>query len=340
MAGAVLMNDTSGRGHFGCDRVMANLTAGLEREGLTILGRSPVRDDWEKNRPFLAALARADIVVINGEGTLHHGRPAGARLLRVAGHPLCRGKPVVLVNTIWEANPPDWIAPLRDFALVAARDSASAARLRASGIAARWLPDLSLAGGFAEGPAQPRRGIVVGDSVRHDARRALARLAQGLERGPEAVRVVPTRTPRARLAQAALLRGALYRLYFGVLSRRIPRFDLARDGEAYLAILRGAALHVTGRFHGACLSLLTRTPVLCLASNTSKIETLLADAGLDRDRLIGAGPLDPGQALRPYTPAEAAALESYVAQAVRESRALFAEIAALAGAGARRTDMP
>lgn len=340
MPGAVLMNDTSGRGHFGCDRVMANLTAGLERAGLTILGRSPVRDDWEKNRAFLDALERADVVVINGEGTLHHGRPAGARLLRAAGHPLCRGKPVALVNTIWEANPPDWIAPLRDMALVAARDSASAARLREAGIAARWLPDLSLAGGFAEAPAQPRRGVVVGDSVRHGSRRVLAQLAQTLVRGDEPVRVVPTRTLRGWMGRPGPVRGALYRLYFGVLPRRAPRFDLARDGDEYLAILRGAALHVTGRFHGACLSLLTRTPVLCLASNTSKIETLLADAGLDRGRLIGAGPLGLGELSRPYSPAEGAALDRYVGLAVREARTLFADIAALAGAAQARTDVP
>jgi hypothetical protein len=65
----VIFNDTSTRYHHGCARVMRLLCAGLERHGLEIIARSPARHEWEKDAAFLAELARADIIVINGEGT-------------------------------------------------------------------------------------------------------------------------------------------------------------------------------------------------------------------------------------------------------------------------------
>jgi len=107
MAGsAIILNDTSTRYHHGCTRVMRLLLAGLERQGLNIIARSPARHDWAQDSVFLRALENADVVVINGEGTLHHGRPAGAALLAVVDHPACHA-PVALINALWEENPPE-----------------------------------------------------------------------------------------------------------------------------------------------------------------------------------------------------------------------------------------
>jgi len=326
-----ILNDTSTRSHHGCARVMRLLTAGLEARGARITARSAARNDWANDPGFMAGLAEADTVVINGEGTLHHGRPAGARLLSIADHPAARGKRLALVNALYDENPADWGAWLAKFDLLFARDSRSAEELRrASGRAARWLPDLSLsAGGEAQSGAA--NGVLIGDSVRLEHRRALARLA---ERSAGA-RMLPTKT-RAHPAWHAPLIGPalktpLYALYNGRLTLRRPPFDLAPDEPAYLAALRSAALHVTGRFHGVCLSLVTGTPFLAVDSVSSKIARLLDDLGLDRSRLIAPDAM-PHLTLAPedyaFSPAERATIAAALSGARAQAAEMFDEICA------------
>jgi polysaccharide pyruvyl transferase WcaK-like protein len=172
---AVVMNDTAARSHHGCARVMRLLCSGLEAEGLTITARALAHADWAKDASFVAALDDADVVVINGEGTLHHGRPAAETLLRIVDHPSLGTTPIVLCNALYEANPPEWGARyLTRFALLAARDSESATRMhKDSGAPARWLPDLSLSAP-ANVAAGPRQGVIVGDSVKLRIRRVWA----------------------------------------------------------------------------------------------------------------------------------------------------------------------
>ena len=133
----------------------------------------------------------------------------------------------------------------------------------------RWAPDLSLSAP-AEIAAVSRRGLVVGDSVRFESRRALARTAQRL-----GACYVPTKTLRGRVWETGVARGLLWRGYNGVWTGRVPDFEMPQDEGAYLARLARAEGHVTGRFHAVCLSMLTGTPVLALASRTSKIERLM-----------------------------------------------------------------
>lgn len=65
-------------------------------------------------------------------------------------------------------------------------------------------------------------------------------------------------------------------------------------GPQDLPQLAGAELVVTGRFHGVCLAIPARRPFLALASNTHKVEGLLADAQPSpAGRLLAAPPADP-----------------------------------------------
>lgn len=324
---AVILNDTSQRNHHGCARVMRLLVAGLERHGMTVTARSLARNDWEKDNAFLSALADADVIVINGEGTLHHGRDAGARLLRVVDHPATGATPVALVNALWEENPPDWSGPLSRMALCAARDSDSAAAMQAARAKAIWLPDLSLSAP-AEIAPQSRNGVIVGDSVKWNKRQVLASAAQRI---PGAT-FLPTKTLRQRIWRNGLARGALFRAYNGVLPRRAPAFEMAQDETAYLRRIAAADLHITGRFHAVCLSILVETPFLALSSNASKIERLLRDAGLNTDRMIAEQALQSPPLSAPFTDQELDKIRAFRSMAETRAEALFAQIATLARA--------
>ena len=320
---AVVLNDTSTRYHHGCSRVMRLLLRGLDEAGIEVMAQSPARAEWAKDRDFLAAMRGAQVVVINGEGTLHDGAPLGARLLSVLDHPDAAGKPVALVNALWQDNPPEWDSWLRRLAVASARDSGSAEvfrRVRGNG---RWGPDLSLSAP-AEIAAVARQGLVVGDSVRFEARRALARAAQRLE-----ACYVPTKTLQGRVWDIRSARKLLWRGYSAVWTGRVPDFEMPRDEGSYLARLARAEGHVTGRFHAVCLSMLTGTPVLALGSRTSKIERLLRDAGLGEDRLLTPEALEritPAEVARPHSKAEKKAIAGFQAQARTEAKRLFADI--------------
>ena len=237
---------------------------------------------------------------------------------------------MVLLNALWQKNPPEWAALLNRCAIVALRDSQSAAELTDAGFTqARVLPDLSLCGPLAA-PQAPRRGEIVGDSVRLDARQVLARVAQA--RG---ARYVPTKTLPGtlpgRIWRLPGLSSALWRVYNGTFRGPVPAFDMAPDEPAYLTALQGATGHITGRFHGICLSMVAQTPFLAMASTTSKIQTLLVDAGLGPDRLRTKAALDanPTEAIPPFTEAEVAAIARFRTRANDEAAQLFQDIRAL-----------
>jgi polysaccharide pyruvyl transferase WcaK-like protein len=318
------MNDTSTRYHHGCTRVMRLLVEGLESNGLSITARSPAGYPWAQDLRFLRALERADVVVINGEGTLHHGRPAGRVLLSVVDHPACRAK-VALVNALWQENPEEWGGPLSRIALRAARDSASAFAMQAAGGTARWLPDLSLSSG-AEVRSSSRDGVIVGDSVRLASRKILARAALALPRA----RYVPTKTLSGRIWDHSIPRRLLFSAYNGIASLTAPAFHMPRKEIDYLAELSSAEGLITGRFHAVCLAMLTETPFLALGSNASKIERLLIDAGLGLSRMVSASDLVQPSPPPPFTAAELDAISAFRTIAKERAQTLFSDIESLA----------
>ena len=326
----VVLNDTSGRQHHGCARVMRVLRDGLEGAGLRITATSPARHDWAKDFNFQAHLAQADLIVINGEGTLHHARPAGEALLRVVDELAARGTPIALVNALYQDNPPEWGGFLGRFSMIAARDTRSQNALAAvaPNVPLRVMPDLSLC---APGPnfGLLRDKIVFGDSVKLAQRRALLKAAARC--GADVV--LPMKTRDGLPWRFGPTRAALYAGYSGHLGRAAFRVRLARNEADYLNQISRAKLHVTGRFHSVCLSLITGTPFLALGSNSWKIEALLQEAGLDADRLVSMSQLAglrAGDMDRPFSTQETQNIAAFLQKAADDGAQLFSDLAHLA----------
>ena len=278
---AVLLNDTSARYHHGCSRVSRRIKTLLAERDIEVSASNPAHENWRSNDKFLAALAQCDVIVINGEGTLHSGAKRGAILLEILSARERRGKPVALVNALWQNNPAEWIDLLTECDIVSVRDSHSLKELTDAGVAhARLAPDLSLTG-----PIQPSDAIrdqrVVGDSVRLECRQVLARAAQF-----QSANYLPTKYLEAAIWQNKFVSAALWRLYNGVPFGKVPLFRMVYNDEDYLGELQGSMSHVTGRFHGVCLSMLAQTPFMAVASKTTKIQALLEDVGIGGGRTI------------------------------------------------------
>lgn len=334
MRDVIVLNDTRGDRHFGCTAVMRALEAGLSGVGLRVALSLGTHVDWRNHAGFERALRSAQLVVVNGEGTLHHDRPAGLRLLEVAAAARAAGVPSALVNAGWQSNGEAYSTAARAFDLVSARDSLSSEELRAAGIASSVVPDLSL--NTVAPPTMQRAGIGVTDSVDRDVALSLSGLRRNLGAKTVSIHERPRgfrgrwRFQRAILGKRDLASplGAWRRL-----SAR--REQLGASGESledFVSGLAGLALLVSGRFHACTLSLVAGTPFVAAGTNSHKIAALVRDAGLAAWRV--APPLDAAtiaEAERSgWTTAEQAARVDYLAQARLAASALFADLGRLA----------
>lgn len=275
----ILLNDTRADLHHGCTAVMSVIELFLHERNMTVVGRWPTNADWKNDPRFYDALTQSRLVIVNGEGTIHHDRMGGRRLLAVGEVAKAAGVPVALINTGWEANSPELANMLVNFSLISARDQASAIEMRASGQSVRVVPDLSLNTiGILN---KQRSGIGVTDNVDRFRTLELAKHRYAVEgrwvsihhrqpwikflRGGISLRN-DLKSPH-QLAAILAVRHALW---------RVSQNDLTE----FVSELASLELLISGRFHACTLALVAGTPFVSQASNTHKIASLIKDAGL------------------------------------------------------------
>lgn len=324
----VILNDTSIERHHGCTRVMRLLQEGLVRHGFTVSARSPVRHDWRRDAAIRAAMEDAALIVINGEGTLHHGKSAAADLLSVTD--VAGDTPVALINTLYQDNPPDWSKWLNKMAYVSTRDSRSADQVEmCTGRRPFVVPDLSLSARVAPQPTIDK--IIYGDSIKEEVARQLADLARS-ERAPLVPSVSAYKGMRngdgffARLRRRRMIARHLRRV-----KAVNPTLELCASEDAYANRVASAGLYVTGRYHGTCYAMAAGIPFVAVKSNSWKIEALIADAGLAQWRVTAAQGLL-GRLARQdlaYRDHERAALDKFLDDAAASAEAMFSNLRAL-----------
>ena len=275
------------------------------------------------------------MVVINGEGTLHHGAPEGARLLQAADYAAALGKPVALVNTIYQDNPQDWARRAGSVAYMAARDLRSWASARDAGFKVDYAPDLSFHDCRNSPGAEVRDAVAYGDSVYRDVTRRLFQ-AYRRAKGHKLYLPIRTRVKHAGTSWPLTLKQRYENLRYEIASsvRQFPRFDirLTSTAEEYERCLSRVGLYVTGRYHAVCFAMLTRTPFRAVRSNSHKIEALIEEAGINPmrvaesiDELVDSDPAD-----WRYSRKEQANLDAFLADARHKIDAVLEKIAALA----------
>lgn len=254
----LLANDTGKTPHLGCKGVSDAHARLLGRAGHEVVhrrfleprrGTETVTDaelvrSLEADDRLQACLDDVDAVIVNGEGTIHHG--AGRPLLALLAVAQRRRKATLLVNAVFEetAGFDDTLRCLDDFTV---RDGHSLRHATDRGCTARIVPDSYLAAGFS-GPRGPLTGDVVTDWhwQRGDVGAALERYLRE-----------STATFLPFVSEAA-----------DALWQSVPA-DLAT-----------ARVVLTGRHHGVCAAILAGRPFVAVPSNTFKIEGMLQHLGL------------------------------------------------------------
>ncbi len=300
----------------------------------------------------------ADIVIVNGEGTLHDATRQAKALAAVG--PFCRdaGVPSVLINSVYERNDPEVATACRAFDRIYVRESISAYEARRASLKVEVVPDLTLSSDvmdpFRETPKVST--IVVTDNANRDVGRraleaALTRddvsflhldtsepnnpFMEGAQ-PPEFVfmktgRVAGAPPPPPQRRQSSALRAlrkSLFRRHMLRRMKMIRQLSEPLSSTQILSLIASSRGVVAGRFHAACMSMLSGTPFAAMSSNTSKMKGLLTDAGIAR--FLTDDPSATFRLIDDWKEADEFAVRDYVQKARRDAKAMFDDIASLA----------
>lgn len=189
----VLIGDTSLTSpHFGCQLVGQTLREQLCRVGLRLTASLPY--DHQNVVGAKDFLDEADLVLINGEGSLHHGR--FAELLALAEQ-----YPTALINCVYQDNPPNRY--LKSLRYVSARESLSAAALRTEGVDAQVVPDVLFCSSLLNSYVRPQPTQELG--ITDNAQKTVYRI------GPIRLRWRSGHSPKERIASDYLAFLSQYR---------------------------------------------------------------------------------------------------------------------------------
>ena len=311
---AALFNDTSHDRHFGCDLVVAEVDRRLAEAGVKPIWRHYVEDDWRACPEIVSSTLDVDVVVVNGEGTIHDCAtwPRAARLCRVGHHAKRQLRvPSFLINATIHAIDEKAAQLLRSFDRIFVRDSASQNELRGFGIDSTVVPDITLSADLPK--AKTRSGYCYSGNVKKDSGEQLA--ARGKAGNMPFVCVKKEEYGGTPFAPGPL---------------------------EYAEQLSSYELMLTGRFHVVTFCLATETPFVAVESNTPKISSLLRDIFGSADRVIPDSEIasvDLSRFAR-WSESEISKLRTFRAAAKERVDRMFAEIGAIAPGQAKQRTVP
>lgn len=156
----LIFNDTSNY-HHGCFKVMEYLIKEVASKHEIL---ASVRGNIDIVQWPVDEFNEAELILINGEGTMHHNRPLAIQYLELLREAKRLGKKTALINTVWQSMTLDkeLIEVLKD-TYISVREVLSAQELQKSGIDVDIHLDLSY---FVDVPEIPQlqypREYVVG----------------------------------------------------------------------------------------------------------------------------------------------------------------------------------
>ncbi|NKI16763.1 tetratricopeptide repeat protein [Spongiibacter sp. KMU-166] len=302
----LLINDTSDWYHWGCSGTSLALHHGFRERGYQVEGLPisqtanliglPPLAEVDQEQAFLrfrdthpdicARIAAADVIVINGEGSLHGASATSLGLLYLAKIAKGRfGKPVHVVNHSVYPPAPEHSAALSslyasvygELDTIAIREPQSLAALQVLGCSGEQsfdcLPlfidsvrhELAPAGD-ADGAAKACRRIVIAGSVvwqQSLGEGFFTEVTNWIQQG---------RTVELLLGASAYQAGDDV-LFARMLVNRCPgvRVKIAQSELEWLAAINDADALVSGRFHHTIAAACLKTPVIVFASNTPKV---------------------------------------------------------------------
>ena len=209
--------------HSGSDATWINLEKTLRHEGFTIVMEPEF----------------ADVIIINGEGSMHHNSTPFRKKMESA-QKYVDSKPVILTNSVWQANSAKYDDVLRKMSSVEVRDPLS-------------QKDLLSRHAFL---AEVRFDLAARESYEHYSSRLGLRMSHSKHGAQTDFFDKDARAWR----------------YHPLID--LPRLDMGAGWHNVLRMVAETKYVFAGRYHAAVACVMTATPCYAVRSNSHKIEGL------------------------------------------------------------------
>ena len=257
---AILLNDTRRDvGHIGCATVIQNIVQSAARCHIRII-KSYQEVDTKSDPNFISFCQQADIVLVNGEGTMHSDQRSAQKVMRSCVEAKKYDCRLYLINTVWAKNTLlNQFLPM--FEKIYTRESYSKNAVLPYNTAVEVVPDMSFYSGL-QSLAPLKTHILTIDSVIPETSRSLFQMSK-----------------KHRFLFRTMHPKRTYR-------RGILRFFSKKHTLLTQACIENAAMVFSGRFHAMCFCLMYEIPFKMMRSNSYKVEGTLHDIGLDLDQYM------------------------------------------------------
>ncbi len=340
MKTAVILNDTSFESHHGCELVIKNIKDLLLKNGIKTIATNSVGEDWRKNYSFMKNIIQSDVVVVNGEGTIHHSYPRALELCSISRYVKDNyDTPVVLINSTIQENNEEIMEYLKLFDLVFVREGASFKELENYGLFSKIVPDMSFYTEYDLSNKNETSGIGFTDSVYLHVSKELFDLSTAKKH-----KFLPALTNiKIRINDYSSIISSLrynvlkfcrgiYRLMGGGLRYEYERqFYYLNKYSGYINAISSVDFLIVARFHSLCFALKTMTPFYAIKSNSHKIDAMLDDIGIGRKRIKSVNDIKASKDKNEmqFDAKEKSLILNYVKDAPKRIENMFVEIKTL-----------
>ena len=169
----LVLNDTRSENHHGCSRVMNAIDRNLFVRGFKDICYFKLMLRWDLDEDSKRKLLQTDLLIINGEGTLHGNLPHVQSLLNVIKFAKSYGVTVALINATLFNLSQESITKLGEVDYLFVRDKASMKLMELNDIKTFYCPDLALWDPFPIREKVPRSGSAMSDG--HGSLRLISR---------------------------------------------------------------------------------------------------------------------------------------------------------------------
>ncbi|MBE0494583.1 MAG: polysaccharide pyruvyl transferase family protein [Thiomicrospira sp.] len=281
-----IINDTSLTNHYGCLLVMENLRGLLEEAGVQVVWAWPVGKDWRKYKRQILNKPKVDLIIVNGEGTIHHSatRKHARALSEFAEFAKLKlDTPSVLINATLYKNQPSLYQTLKYYQNVFVRDRESLFELNQNGLHGEYVPDMTFAKQLNIDVQPTKKGLVIDTALKHEIPKLKAFCKKNAFDFTSMVVARPKnenffKSPRPFVK-------SIYKWLTLDRKRSTKPQDYIKQLKTYHVV-------VTGRYHTVTMCIKHQIPFIAIESNTPKISNLLQDCYGSVHRVINFENLD------------------------------------------------
>ena len=273
----LIANDTRVENHHGCSRVMNCIDRNLKIRGISDIEYMPLLYKWSNFEHAKRKILQADLLIINGEGTLHDNADHVGMLLDTIIFANAYSIPSVVINaTVFNLTKKNLIK-LSQSNLIYVRDYASKVYLKANDIKSNYCPDLTFWKTKEIFNILIRQKIGITDGFNFNPHIKLIK-----SNGLQLFSVINFKQAfdSYRFLRKLIYKTKIYNLFFNKNRNTIS----INNHINFLHFLNQFKFIITGRYHVVCFCLYLNIPFKYVESNTPKISSLIDDVGLNKKK--------------------------------------------------------